>query len=306
MIQNSNILITGASGFVGLNLSEHLLSHNYNIVPISLRKSDWQNDIPNDINVYIHLVGKAHDLQNTSNPEEYFKVNTELTKVLFDQFIHSTASRFIYFSSVKAAADTVNGILTEEVIPDPLTPYGQSKLAAEEFLIAQELPVDKKVIILRPCMIHGPGNKGNLNLLYQFVNKGIPYPLGVFKNRRSFLNIDNLCFLTEEVIKSNTINSGIYNVADDSHLSTNQLVRLIALAIGKRPRLINLPTSFVEFFASIGGKLKLPLNRERLKKLTEDYVVSNEKIKKELGIQDLPVSVEEGITKTIQSFIKNQ
>src|SRR5690606_1547157 len=119
-----------------------------------------------------------------------------------EQFLKRDAEVFIYMSSVKAAADTVDGILTEEKQPNPKTPYGQSKRKAEEYLLNATLPEGKRVYILRPCMIHGPGNKGNLNLLYKFVQKGIPYPLAAFENRRSFLSIDNLNFVILQLLQN--------------------------------------------------------------------------------------------------------
>ena len=85
----------------------------------------------------------------------------------------------------------MQGILTEDTIPNPKTHYGISKLQAENYILDQKLPEGKRVYILRPCMIHGPGNKGNLNLLYTLVKKGFPWPLGAFENQRSFLSIDN-------------------------------------------------------------------------------------------------------------------
>src|SRR5690606_9961467 len=105
-----------------------------------------------------------------------------------------------YFSSVKAVADTVEGVLQEDVVGKPLTPYGKSKLEAEQYLLSQVLPEGKRAFIIRPCMIHGPGNKGNLNLLYKVVEKDVPWPLAAFRNQRSFLSIDNLCFLLERMI----------------------------------------------------------------------------------------------------------
>src|SRR5690606_9902944 len=114
---------------------------------------------------------------NTSADVEYFKVNRDLTVALFDQFLQSDIRDFFYFSSVKAVADTVEGPLTEDSVANPLTPYGKSKREAEKYLLAQELPIGKRLFIIRPCMIHGPGNKGNLNLLYKVVEKGLSLTL---------------------------------------------------------------------------------------------------------------------------------
>ena len=294
-----NIIITGATGFVGKNLSKFLKEKGHHISPLSLRKA-WELD--QNAEAIIHLAGKAHDTKNTSAEKEYFEINTELTKKLFEEFQKTPAQDFIYFSSVKATADTVEGFLDENHKSNPQTPYGKSKLEAEEFLLSQKLPENKRLFIIRPCMIHGPGNKGNLNLLYKFVQKGIPYPLAAFENKRSFLSIDNLNFLILEMLSNKNVDSGIYNFADDEVLSTNELVKLIANTSGKKEKLWKISSKLISATAKMGDVMKLPLNSERLKKLTENYWVSNQKIKNALGIDQLPVSASEGLEKTIKIF----
>lgn len=294
-----NIIITGASGFVGQNLKPYLQEKSFNVNALSLR-GEWQ--LPNDTDIVIHLAGKAHDTSNTSSSDEYFKVNRDLTIHLFKAFLNSNAKDFFYFSSVKAAADTICGVVTEDVSPKPITPYGQSKIEAEEYLLAQDLPENKRLFIIRPCMIHGPGNKGNLNLLYRVVEKGLPWPLASFENKRSFLSIDNLNFLIFEMLKNSNLESGVYNFADDDVVSTNELIAIIAKASDKKTRLWKISNKIISNVAKIGDKIKLPLNSERLKKLTESYIVSNQKIKTALGIKKLPLSAAEGISKTIKSF----
>ncbi|AUC85230.1 nucleoside-diphosphate-sugar epimerase [Polaribacter sp. ALD11] len=303
----NKILITGITGFVGGNLRKYL-DGKFNILGVS-RSKDSQSicyqDLGarqlNDKKAIIHLAGKAHDLKKTSEDKEYFEVNTELTKTLFDQFLESDCEVFMYMSSVKAAADEVKGVLTEDVTPNPVTVYGKSKLAAENYILSKELPKNKRVYILRPCMIHGPNNKGNLNLLYSFVSKGIPYPFGRYENKRSFVSVDNLCFIINELIGNTEIESGIYNIADDVSLSTNELVRIIGRAIGKPSKILNTPKFLLNLLAKFGDILPIPINSERLQKLTENYEVSNLKIKKALQ-KELPLSTEKGIEKTIASF----
>jgi nucleoside-diphosphate-sugar epimerase len=208
---------------------------------------------------------------------------------------------FITLSSVKAAADVVDGVLTEEVLPNPQTHYGKSKLLAEDYILEQSIPAGKRVYIIRPCMIHGPGNKGNLNLLYQVVSKNLPWPLAAFNNQRSFCSIENLCFVINELIHREEIPSGVYNMADDESLSTNDLIRAIAESLGRQPKMLSLPTSLIQKLARLGDWLKLPLNSERLQKLTESYVVSNQKIKTAIG-KPFPLSAKEGLMRTFRSF----
>jgi nucleoside-diphosphate-sugar epimerase len=290
-----SIFLTGYSGFVGINLINFLASSNKFINHQKGSKVEISQD------VVIHLAGKAHDLKKTSNPEEYYRVNTELTQKVFDAFLASDAEVFITLSSVKAVADEVEGSLTEEHIPNPITHYGKSKLLAEQYILSKGIPKGKRVYILRPCMIHGPGNKGNLNLLYNLVSKGIPWPLGAFENKRSFCSIDNLMFIIKELIDRHDIPSGIYNIADDVPLSTNQLISILAESQDRPPKIWNISKKLIQFLAKIGNVLKLPLNEERLQKLTDSYVVSNQKIKSAIG-KTLPVSSKEGLLKSFKSF----
>jgi nucleoside-diphosphate-sugar epimerase len=313
------ILITGVHGFVGTNLVKALSKEHtiYGLDIISPLKDgvrftfswdflDKPDEIP-EVDAIIHLAGKAHDTKNQSAADVYFKVNTELTKKIYDYYLKSKAKKFIFFSSVKAAADRVEGeFVDENVVPSPKGPYGESKIAAEEYIRANTdytNDTDKKVYILRPCMIHGPGNKGNLNLLYGVVKKGIPWPLGAFENKRTFTSIDNLCFIIKGLLTLN-VESGIYNINDDEAVSTNELIDIICSTMGKKAHIWRIPRGLMEGVAKMGGALHLPLNTERLQKLTENYVSSNAKIKKALGVEKLPVRAKDGLMMTIMSFEK--
>lgn len=302
-----NVLVTGSTGFVGQNLLPYLQKNEYKVRGVSRKSpnnellySELDQKILDEAFALIHLAGKAHDLKKTSEDSEYFTVNRDLTIQLFDQFLKSKCSIFIYMSSVKAAADSVEGFLREDVIPNPITPYGKSKQEAERYILSKELPEGKRVYILRPCMIHGPGNKGNLNLLYAFASKGIPYPLASYENQRSFLSVDNLSFVIKELLKK-PVKSGIYNVSDNTALSTNEVVDLIAHSLHKKSPLLRVPKFIMNSIAKLGDVLKLPINSERLGKLTEDYRVDNSKLLNNLGSK-LPLTTEEGLLLTFKSF----
>ena len=293
------ITITGATGFVGTNLQNYLKSL-HEIVPISVRyKPNQEFEVTAD--VVIHLAGKAHDLKKVSHPQDYYDANYELTKQLFDGFINSEAKVFVFMSTVKAVADEVRGILSENVIPNPKTHYGIAKHQAEKYILSHELPQGKRVYILRPCMIHGPGNKGNLNLLYQLVAKGLPWPLGAFENQRSFLSVENLCFVIKELLENESIPSGTYQVADNESLSTNELIQLLGESLEKKSTIWKIPSALIKAVAKLGDTLHLPLNSERLQKLTESYVVSNNKIIAAIG-KELPIQAKEGLLITCKSF----
>lgn len=300
-----DVVITGSTGFVGTNLFRYLRDIGISARPLNLRNPSTEWDLASTQAV-VHLAGKAHDLKNVSKPEEYYQVNTVLSKQVFDAFLASDAKVFIMLSSVKAVRDSLHkDILTEELLPEPGTVYGKTKLQAEEYILNQPIPEGKNVFILRPCMIHGPGNKGNLNLLYRFVTMGIPYPLASFENHRSFLSVGNLCFVIKELIERSDIPSGVYHVADDQSLSTNRVVQLMGEVLKKDARLWRLPEAWIRFLARIGDRLGLPLNSERLGKLTENYMVSNAKLKKVLQ-KELPLTTEDGLRITLQSFAVNQ
>lgn len=298
-----NITIIGSNGFVGKNLVKYLERQDI-INELNIR-FPFTSKLELKTNVVIHLAGKAHDLKITQNVPDYYIVNTDFAKKTFDDFLISEANVYIFFSSVKAVADVLHGDLTEEDNPNPITHYGKSKLLAEEYILSKQIPEGKRVYILRPCMIHGQGNKGNLNLLYNIVKKGFPWPLGAFYNQRSFCSIDNLCFIINELIKNDQISSGVYNLADDEPISTNELINLIAVGLGKKPHIWNVPRSLIKLFSKIGDLLSMPLNSERLSKLTETYIVSNNKIKNAIN-KPLPLGSKEGLINTINSFNNGQ
>jgi len=297
------ILITGASGFVGLNLKEYLRTDSEYELAFYNREVLNQDSITiaDDIEAVIHLAGKAHDLKSVPDPAEYYAVNTEITKRLYDAFLMSKAKNFIFISSVKASADSVTEVLTEEHAANPGTVYGKSKLMAERYIEQQPSPDEKSYFILRPCMIHGPNNKGNLNLLYKVVRTGLPYPLGAFENKRSFLTVYNLCFVIQHFLLARDIPSGVYHVSDDEALSTTEVVSILGTSMNRKVRVWNISKPLLYTLARLGDKLHLPLTTERLNKLTESYIVNNDKLRSVLR-QPLPLTARQGLSITAQSF----
>lgn len=277
------ILITGSHGFIGTNLIE-VLSRQHEIIRWNVRED---KPLP-EVDVVIHLAGLVHDTKHTYKKEAYYQVNTTLTQQIYDRFLVSNAKKFIFFSSIKAQ--------------DGDTPYALSKKKAEEYILKME--DGKNVYVLRPCMIHGKGNKGNLNLLYKVVKLGLPWPLAAFENKRSFASIDNVCYIVLELLNKN-VESGIYNICDDEPISTNELISIICDCLGKKARLWRIPKGLITGIARLGNVLHLPLNMERLQKLTEDYIVDNTKIKQALGIVEMPIKTIDGLKTTINFMIKN-
>ena len=144
-----------------------------------------------------------------------------------------------------------------------------------------------------------------LNLLYNIVNLGLPWPLGSFENKRSFCSIDNFCFIIKELIDNEHIPSGVYNVADDEPISTNDIIKFISETQGRKVQIWKIPQFFIKTLSKFGDLFYLKLNTERLNKLTESYVVSSYKMKNAIQ-KSLPISAKDGLKKTIKEFGKNK
>jgi nucleoside-diphosphate-sugar epimerase len=283
-----NIFLTGANGFVGKNVKQ---SHFF--VGSSFRNFDRINIDLSCINAVFHFAAIAHDFEGVYSKEDYLEVNVELTKRIYDKFLDSEASLFVYLSSVKAIADNCTGLLDENTFPDPQTFYGKSKLLAEDYIISKSIPKGKRFIILRPSLIYGKQNKGNLILLEKLIRYTRLWPLNAFKNARSFCYIENLSFALNEFLQCESIKSGVYNICDDGFMSTNDLVYCFAKINNIHFLKINIPTRLVKLIASFGSIFNLPFNKIVLDKLTQNYKVDNSKLLKALG-KPLPYSSQEG------------
>ena len=311
------VLITGVTGFIGNNLVRALhgkkgiffVGHSRNIESAKKQMSGMDIDFIDEISLknidkhgidtIIHLAGIAHDLSGKYQAEDYYKVNYQNTVQLFEIFAHSAARSFVFVSSVKAVTDHPEEQITEQTPAAPTSAYGRSKQQAEEYIYSHK-PQDKKAFVLRPGMVHGYGNKGNLNLLYKLIKAGIPYPLGAFDNQRSFLSINNFVFVIEKIIEGH-LTEGTYMLADSERLSTVELVRLIASEIQKRPKIWKVPKFIITWLAAFGSLVHAPFNKQTLNKLTGNMVISNKKLLLNLG-ENLPVEVREGIKMTIRSM----
>lgn len=313
------ILITGVTGFVGTNfLNYYQERKNIELIGMVKRpeqKTLFKNSKLKEIltidevitdfcyDVVIHLAGKAHDVKKVADETDYYLSNEKLTKDLYDAYLkYDQPGSFIFISSVSVFSIGSQKPYTENNFPNPKTPYGISKYNAENHIQQQVSVEGKYFYILRPSIIYGPNSKGNLDLLFKMVNKGIPYPLGAFENRKSFLSVENLSFIMEQLI-FRRIPSGIYHVADDEVLSTLEVVNLIYNSAGKRPRILKIPRRFVRLMASLGDRVRILINTERFEKLTQNFIVSNRKIKEVLGVK-LPVNTYDGLRKTFKEFME--
>lgn len=230
----------------------------------------------------IHLAGLAHDTQNQRDESDYFNVNVGLTQKLITQLDKWNVSTFIYLSSVKAVVDSTSSTsITEDAKLAAKNVYGRSKLAAEQAILSSNAYANK--IVLRPVLIYGPGQKGNLNALEKLIHKGIWFPFKNWDNRRSVLSVHNLTSTIKSLLMK-SIPSGVYFIADDTPVSTVDILNAIGSGSNHKVRFIPIPNGLIKFGLSI-----LP---KRLSALTDKIFgsleVDTSKLKTALGISTMP------------------
>jgi UDP-glucose 4-epimerase len=275
-----NILITGASGFVGQALCSELVYNNKtSLIFVTSRSPKLENNFPypiktvavtslsdlnerhdvlSQIDCIVHLAARVHQMQDSSiNPlAEFRSVNTEATCNLARAAAKHNVRRFIYLSSIKVNGEQTNPgkPFTPEDIPDPRDPYGLSKAEAEIQLKQISARTGLEVIIIRPPLVYGPGVKANFLSMMKWVNQGIPLPLGAISNRRSLVALPNLVDLIITCLSHPDAANQTFLVSDNEDLSTTELLKRMAKALGKTPRLLPIPASWLVFTASILGK----------------------------------------------------
>jgi len=327
-----NIIVTGASGFLGLRFCQILNEKGYRvralirnpekskelqeIAEMKVISDPWNKEslIPAllGIDVIIHLVGRAHIISDKSeNSDELFKrINVDLTKILLEAVKEASVKRFVYISSVLAMGLSRNDILTETSICKPVTAYGRSKLEAEN--IIKEFSSKSKIdyTILRPPLVYGPRNKANMLKLFKLVAKELPIPLGEVSNSHSFIYIDNLVEATIAAIETTAAKGKIFLISDGENISTPGLIRAIANALGKRVWLVKVPLYLLQLLGKIGDFIEktfhcyLPINTEIIDRLLKSLTVDNSEIKRITGWRP-KYNLEQGLEITGKWFIEN-
>ncbi len=310
------ILITGVHGYVGSYLVEALKDDHviYGLDIFSQKNDGIENTFHwialdelegMELGAIIHLDNYSHNSKSKDAPYVPLDERADYTRKIFDYFLAFDAKKFIFMSSTKAVADKgVDEKLKEDAVPAPGDSFGMSKLASENYILSKQAEWEargKEVYILRPCVVHGPGSKGSLNIVYNVARRGLPWPVGNFRNEHSFTYIDNLCMVVKSLI-SQPIASGIYHVADDETVSVVELIKIICSGAGRKARIWHFKKETMETLAKIGDVFHLPLNTRRLLKLTQNFVVDNAKIKSALCIEHMPVRAKEGLERTVKSF----
>jgi len=316
------VLLTGATGFVGKAVSEKLietgvylvasvrekseiLSHQVSQVLISdlTSETDWSLALKS-VDVVIHSAARVHVMNDTSEDPlaEFRKVNLEGTMALALQAVKAGVKRFIFISSIKVNGEsTLSGRpFTADDTPSPLDAYGISKAETEEALMEISLATKMEVVIIRPVLVYGPEVKANFLNMMSWLNHRVPLPLGNIQNQRSLLALDNLIdfiLLCVDYKKSPKASNQIFLISDGEDVSTTELLRKTANALGKRPLLISVPVWLMKFAANLLGK------GEVANRLFSSLQVDNSKAKELLGWTPV-INMDEQLKKTAEEYLK--
>jgi nucleoside-diphosphate-sugar epimerase len=309
-------LVTGANGFIGRAVIDRLrrvpghtvraavrqrpgrnptvLAADVECIPGDLHpERDWADSL-RSIDTVVHLAARVHMMRETSaRPlDEYRRVNVAGTVNLARCAATAGVRRFIYLSSLKVHGNA--GRFSEESAPQPADPYAQSKLEAETELrrIADEQRLD--VVIIRPPLVYGPGVDANFNTLMRAIAGGVPLPLAGVSNRRSLIGIDNLVDFIMTCLAHPRAANETFLVADDEDLSTPELVRRLARALGRSPRLFPVPGSLLRLGAFLTGRQDL------IGRLIESLQADISKARTRLAWSP-PVSVDEGLMRVARA-----
>ena len=312
----NNILVTGATGFIGGHLLPVLHKKNLQItlavrndLPEKLNpdykvfnvgeieeNTDWTEALK-EVDTVIHLAARAHQLNDQAiNPEaEFLRINCEGTEALVKQAIASGVKHFIFISSIGAMGTLSEQLLTEKSPCHPDSPYGRSKLQAEQALI--ELCQDSPMTwtILRQTLVYGIGNPGNMERLMKLVKTGFPLPLGSIKNRKSFVYVGNLVDAIITCINHPNAKNQTFIVSDGDDLSTTDLISRLGKALRKSPLLLPIPAELLRLTTKLLGKADIG------DRLLGSLQVDSSKIRQMLDWTP-PYTVDQGLQATADWF----
>jgi nucleoside-diphosphate-sugar epimerase len=275
MDRRMRILVTGAEGFVGRILCPVLEGQGYDVVravrvagsaPERHEETTVAREIHGDtdwsgvllgVDVIVHLAAKAHMMKigPASRLANFREVNVAGTARLVTAAATAGVRRIVYLSTIKVNGESTGRTpFTSSQLPNPVDPYGVSKAEAEAVLRKLEKALGIEVVIIRPPLIYGRGVKGNLRSLLTAIEGGIPLPFGAVRNRRDLISVYNLCDLITVCIEHGDAGGRTFLVADNEPLSTAELVRHIASAQSKNPRLLDVPEWLIRAAARLLGK----------------------------------------------------
>ena len=306
----STVLVTGASGFVGRALCDRLREAHYRVVP-ALRldngmpgavavgdisaTTDWGVALAG-CDAVVHLAGCA-PIPGKEGPDQhglYRKINTEAALNLARQAAEAGVRRFVYLSTIKVNGEGRNAPYRETDDPAPKNAYAVSKWEAEQGLREIGEGTRMEIVILRPPLVYGPGVKANFRQLMDAVRKGQPLPVGSIENRRSLLYVGNLVDAIRLCIEHPQAAGQTFLLDDGQPVSTPELVRRLARAMGRPVRMIAVPVALLRLMGALLGK------RASVARLTGSLFVDGSLIRSLLGWQP-PYSMEDGLAQTVAS-----
>ena len=283
-----NVLVTGATGFVGQHLIEYLKLDGYNIKAIARKLipgvdtviCDFFNDsIPENtlkgIDVVFHLAGYAHDLKSESGIEQtYQKINVDITSKLLLLSVKNNVKKFIFVSSVKAGGVSRQGkCATEKSLSEPDGVYGKTKREAELKVLEAGRKFDIHVSILRPALIYGPKVKGNLQLMMQGIKKGWFPPLPDVGNKRSMIHVDDVVQALLLLVNIQQANGEIFIATDGRTYSSRNIYETMCRVLGKSAPNWSVPKFLFSAIALLSPNLSYKMD-----KLLGDECYSSEKL----------------------------
>ena len=293
-------VVTGASGFVGRALCARLASRGETVREVTratvgdlARVSDWTPVVAGSAVVY-HVAGRAHVMNETAADAAaaYHATNVDATLALARAAARAGVRHFVFVSSVKAGGEWSGPEpLRESDPPRPEDDYGRSKLEAERMLDALRSETSMHITILRPPLVYGPGVKANFLRLISAVDRGLPLPLGMIRNRRSLIYVENLVAAMTRCVEAGAAASRTFYVSDSEDVSTPELVRRIAAALGKRALLVPVP---VTLFRIAGAVLR---KKSAVDRLTSSLAIDTSAIRNALAWQP-PFTLDDGLRAT--------
>lgn len=271
---SERVLVTGASGFVGGHAAAALADAGFR-VRRALRqpaagtqreddvvlgdfdgRTDWTAALAG-VDVVVHAAAKVHamDRRAAQTPDAYRVVNAEATRRLAESAARVGVRRFVFLSSISVNGDGSDGLPVSERSPfKAVGPYAESKAEAESLLVEIGRSTGLQSVALRPPMVYGPGNPGNLPRLMELIRLGLPLPFGAVENRRSFIAVRNLVDAIVKVCATRKSLGHAYSISDGIAFSTLQLIRLLAEGIGRHPRLVSVPVPWLTEMARWIGR----------------------------------------------------
>ncbi|PMG33811.1 NAD-dependent dehydratase [Vibrio splendidus] len=312
------ILVTGSTGFVGSRVVELARERDWEVTSVVRKQiepltnslvipsidasTDWSGAFEG-VDCVVHCAARVHQMNESEQDAlaAYREVNTLGTLSLAKQAAEAGVKRFVFVSSIK-----VNGEFSEPSLPfkpnlknTPQDPYGLSKYEAEVELAKLSKETGLEVVIIRPPLVYGPGVKANFLSMMRLIDKGIPLPFGAIKNQRSLVYLDNLSSLILRCCEHPLAPGYTFLASDDHDVSTTQLMRTIALSMGKAPRLLPIPMSWIQAGASV-------LNKQHIAQRVCGNLQAEVGLTKEVLGWEPPVTFEQGIKNTVQAYLDSK